>query len=62
MAALLLSGCGMHHFDTVRPDVVVYDQITLSKAADEIDGGKCPILGDVMLPDYEVMRDQSRVK
>lgn len=62
VALLFLSGCAQDHFSDIRPDVVVYDTITLTKAADEIDSGKCPVLGDVMLPDYEVMRDQARIK
>jgi uncharacterized protein YceK len=64
LAMLLLSGCATvcsdYNIRTIAPTVKKYPQETLNKAADEIDGGKCPILGNVMMPDYKVCRDQSR--
>lgn len=43
------------------PDVVSYSRVVQNQAADEISAGRCPIIGGVMMPDYSVMRDQSRV-
>lgn len=54
-----LSAC-----DPVRsrafPDVVNYSRETMDKAANEMAGRSCPILTDTMMPDYGVMRDQTR--
>lgn len=58
---LLLSGCATG-LSNVSPDVVVYTRAIQAKAADEVEAGTCPIIGDVMMPDYLVMRDQARVK
>lgn len=33
----------------------------MNKAADEIEQGTCPTLGETMMPDYQVMRDQARL-
>lgn len=63
-ATLLLSGCAGVCSDSglrlIAPAVRQYPQSVLNRAADEIDGGKCPTLGNVMMPDYKVCRDQSR--
>lgn len=56
-----LSGCSMVR-SNVAPDVVVYQQPALDKAAAEINSGSCPVLSTVFMPDYEVMRDQARVQ
>ncbi len=58
---LLLSGCSTG-LSSVQPDVVRYTDAVQAQAANEIQVGSCPILGDVMMPDYLVMRDQARVK
>lgn len=42
--------------------MVAYSREIQSKAADEIQGGHCPIIGGVMMPDYSVLRDQAKVK
>lgn len=62
MLPLLLVGCGGGHSNArlIMPDVVSYPQSVMTRAADEIDGGSCPVLSDVMMPDYGVMRDQAR--
>lgn len=64
---LLLSACGTEPSKEIRtsqklilPDVPQYTKEIQSKAAAEIEGGSCPILGDVLMPDYSVMRDQTR--
>lgn len=61
---LLLSSCGLINSDNnlslISPDVKKYPQTTLNRAADEIDGGKCPVLSEIMMPDYYVCRQQSR--
>lgn len=58
-----LGGCGGVHSDPglTMPGVVVYPQNVMDAAADEIEGGSCPVLSGVMMPDYGVMRDLSRV-
>jgi len=61
MPLVLLSACGTEVF-RIAPDVISYDKETLNKAADEMEGGSCPVLSNVMMPDYQVMRDQSRIK
>lgn len=61
---LLLSGCaGVYsdaHLSLIAPSVKKYPQTVLNRAADEIDLGYCPTLSNVMIPDYKVIRDQSR--
>jgi hypothetical protein len=59
MALVLLSGCAQE-VSRAKPDIVNYTQKVMDKAADEIDGGSCPVLGDTFMPDYQVMRDQVR--
>lgn len=59
IVVLLLSGCGTGR-SSVAPDVKGYTKAQQNKAADEILGGKCPMLNEFMV-DYGVMRDQSRV-
>lgn len=65
MATLWLSGCAEtcsdYHLASIAPTVKKYPQETLNRAADEIDGGMCPILGNIMMPDYEICRYQSKV-
>jgi uncharacterized protein YceK len=58
---LLLSGCATG-LSSSSPDVVVYTRAIQAKAADEVEAGTCPVIADVMMPDYLVMRDQARVK
>lgn len=45
----------------ILPDVVEYPKEVQRKAADEMIGGRCPVISDVFMPDYGVMRDQTRV-
>lgn len=57
----LLSGC------TKAPSndgltVIEYSKPLQKKAAKEIEGGQCPTIGDIFIPDYSVLRDQARVK
>lgn len=67
LATLFLTGCGNTcqslsdgNLGLIRPDIKIYHQSVLNKAADEIDSGKCPVLGEIMMPDYQICRDQSR--
>lgn len=60
MLLVLLSGCATAH-SNVMPDVVNYTRPVMNKAADEIEQGTCPTLGETMMPDYQVMRDQARL-
>jgi hypothetical protein len=57
---LSLSACAQAPSKPVAPDVVNYSRPVMNKAADEIEARTCPVLGDVMMPDYLTMRDQSR--
>lgn len=59
IALAFLVGCAAEP-SRALPDLVIYSQSIMDKAADEIDGGTCPVLIDVMMPDYLVMRDQVR--
>lgn len=67
-AMVLLSGCAgepskvtVQSKRLVLPDVVEYPVDIQNKAADEMNGGSCSVLSDVFMPDYGVMRDQTRV-
>lgn len=63
---LLLSACGTDHlipvFDDSGPDVIIYTDQIMTAAADEMESGVCPVLSEVMMPDYTVMRDQAAVE
>jgi hypothetical protein len=37
-----------------------YTKVMQAKAADEMESGHCQTLSDVFMPDYKVMRDQTR--
>lgn len=41
--------------------VVEYSQEQQNKVADEIETNACPVMGNVFMPDYSVLRDQARV-
>ena len=60
MPMALLNACAQERFDYLTVDIVNYDKVTMDKAASEIEGGSCPVLSDVFMPDYSVMRDQAR--
>lgn len=62
---LILSGCVNTNTDykackVTAPVIVQYSNASQDKAADEIQGGSCPMLAN-FASDYEVMRDQSRL-
>lgn len=60
LSSVLLTGCETIRSDALTaPDVINYDQETLSKAAAEMESGVAPTL-NMMVVDYGVMRDQSR--
>lgn len=63
-AMLLLTSCNGVSSNVGRPltapDVVEYSLETQRSAANEIRSGACPVLGDIFIPDYHVMRNQSR--
>jgi hypothetical protein len=42
--------------------VVEYTQEQQDIAADEIESRSCPMIGEVFMPDYSVLRDQARVE
>jgi len=42
--------------------VVEYTKQQQNQAADEIESNSCPMLGNVFMPDYGVLRDQARIK
>ena len=63
--ALSLTGCALASFEKdarklTAPDVIVYADAQLEAAADETEGGACPVLTE-FAKDYCVMRDQARV-
>lgn len=67
-AMVFLSGCGAEASKVpiqskrlILPDVVEYPIDIQKKAAEEIDSGRCHVLSDVFMPDFSVMRDQTRV-
>lgn len=67
IVAVLLNGCegapsnvAAQSKRLVLPDVVEYPITVQTKAADEMDAGSCTVLSDVFMPDYLVMRDQTR--
>lgn len=55
----LLSGCAKAH-SRALPDVMEYPKSVQKAAADEIEGAQCPTIGEKFIPDYLVMRDQTR--
>lgn len=57
---LLLGACAQGVSKPISPDVVQYPQTVMDQAADEMESGQCETLTDTMMPDYKVMRDQSR--
>lgn len=65
---LLLSGCGQELTETpvqgkilIQPDVPNYPRKLQNQIADEIQGGSCPLLSDVIATDNLISRDQSRI-
>lgn len=62
IAAALLSACAAGPSEPAGLSVIDYSRAVQSRAADEIEGGRCPVLGDVFMPDYSVLRDQARVR
>lgn len=69
MATALLPGCGPELLTTlsVQPDHTVWAKPTLEEAAAEIEDCNkdlskcaCPVLANVMMPDYDIMRQQVR--
>jgi hypothetical protein len=60
---LLLGGCGTapsKPSSLTAPDVKVYSQTERTEAIQEIEGGTCKVLVEIV-KDCSVMRDQSRV-
>lgn len=62
LTALVLSSACAKAPSDAGLSVIQYSRVLQSKAADEIEGGQCPVMGDVFMPDYGVLRDQARVK
>ncbi len=63
MFVVLLSACSRDRFKpsvAVLPDVVEYSREIQSQAAGEMSIPQCHTLSNVMMPDYQVMRDQTR--
>ena len=62
IGTLLLSGCetAPSNVTLVRPGVPEYSAKVQDAAIMEMQTGACPILSDVMMPDYLRMRDQVR--
>lgn len=59
----MLTSCSTARFKPskrVLPDVVEYSKEVQKQAYNEALGGSCPVLGKVFMPDYGVMRDQTR--
>lgn len=61
LALMLLSSCAAAPSKAISPHVIEYSGEILDRGADEIDSKKCPVLGDIMMPDYYKMRQQSRL-
>ena len=62
-ALLWLTACGMVRSEpthAVLPDVKNYTQEQMNSAAIEIERGSCPVIGDLFMSDYKIMRDQTR--
>ena len=66
LSLTLLAGCATASFSALKeadrltvPDVVEYPGPALDKTSNELDGGACPAMAD-MIVDYGVMRDQAR--
>lgn len=61
ISTLSLTGCVAAPSDQASavPDVQEYGKDAQLRAAGEIAGGTCPVLGSFMI-DYLVMRDQAR--
>lgn len=62
LAILLLGGCGVARSSGGGFTVVEYTVEQQNRAADEIEGGTCPMVGNIFMPDYSVLRDQARVE
>lgn len=63
LGTLLLTACSTapsKALDGPVPDVKVYSREVLTAGAAEIRGGQCPVLSNVFMPGFKVMRDQSR--
>lgn len=62
LAPLSLAACATTASRTppLTPAVKVYPKEVLLAGAAEIEGGQCTTLGNVFMPDYQVMRDQTR--
>lgn len=57
----LLTGCETIRSDELTaPDVINYPEESRMQAADEMEGGSCPMLNEWIV-DYGVMRDQARL-
>ncbi len=64
MLTVFLSGCANTPSNPnalILPDIVEYTPDIQDKAASEIELNYCPILSGFFMPDYSVMRDQTRV-
>ena len=66
-SSVSLTGCGTARSDDSAdinrvnyPIVKEYDDVMLDQAADELEGGSCPALSN-MVVDYGQMRDETRV-
>lgn len=57
----LLSGCKTVHYSSAGLSVVEYSRSAQVAAAQEMQGGSCPVLNSFM-NDYSVLRDQARIK
>ena len=59
---LLLTGCVTARSSGGGFTVVKYTKDQQGKVANEIESGTCPVMGDVFMPDYSVLRDQASVE
>ena len=59
MLTPLLIGCAEVRSKAL-PDLYNYSASIQEKVADEMASRSCPVMSDVMMPDYLVVRDQIR--
>lgn len=60
MTALLLTACATEVSECSGLTVIKYSEPAQIMAADEMEGGQCPMLNK-FINDYSVLRDQARV-
>lgn len=59
MLTLLLTGCASTR-SRALPDLYNYSANTQEAVAKEMESRSCPVMSDVMMPDYMTVRDQMR--